>query len=109
MDLNLEIEDLVVRGVSGSDGGRLVAVIERELQALVRAGRGSFGGDLQVPGGVFEVPAGLGVEEMGRRVAQSIWTTCQGAGSVPTETGPHPVVDHPPAFRPGDGGEREGS
>ena len=109
MDLNLEIEDLVVHGVSSSDGDRLVKVIERELERLARSGRAPVGGRLEVPGGVFEMPAGLGVDDIGRRVAESIWTSCQGAGRAPGESGPQPVVDPPPAPWPDRDGAREGS
>ena len=108
MDLNLEIEELVVHGVSSTERERLVAVIERRLEALVLAGRGAVGGSLDVPGGVFEMPAGLGVDEIGRRVAESIWKTCRGTGR-PRETGTGPVADPPPAGWPGRGVEREGS
>ncbi len=111
--MKLEIDRLVVHGVSGADSERLVAVIERELRSLVSAA-GAPRGSLDLAGRVFEIPAGLGVDDVGRRVARSIWTTCQGQGGAGPPTGPPtaPPGGPPPAANdnaiipPSPGGER---
>ena len=78
--MRLEIDNLVVHDVAAEDGERLASAIERELAALAKAGRADGLRSRDLPGGVFEIPAGLGVDDVARQVAQAIWACCRDAG-----------------------------
>lgn len=78
MGLSLEIDELVVEGVAESDSEELFEVIERELTALFGS-NAVTGGSLEIPGGVFEIPPDLDPDEIGQRVAEAIWNSCQAA------------------------------
>jgi hypothetical protein len=79
--IELEIEHLVIHGVSAADSRRLVPIIERELRSMFETSRSHYGGRVELPGGTYEVPAGLDVEAIGRGVARTIWETSAGGGN----------------------------
>jgi len=106
--MRIEIENLVVHGVAAADGERLARGIERELEALLGAGRVAVASSVSLPGGVFDIARGLGVDETARRVAEAICASCASAA------GPSPAVDpaaresHTRAHPPAAGGDGNG-
>ncbi len=107
--MRLEIDKLVVGGVRAADSARLAELVERELESLITSRGLSAAADLELPGGVFEMPSGLSVEQVAARVAESIWQACRGtvphgaAGSPATAPGSDRV--RPPAGGDERGGE----
>ena len=76
----IEIDQLVVSGVSSSDAERVVAAIVRELSSLAATSGSRPHGSLMLESETYEIAAGLGTEEMGRKIARSIWNSRGGGG-----------------------------
>lgn len=95
MGLKLDIDELVVHGVSGTESRRLISMIERELETLLAGAEAIDGrveggrlGDVEV-----EIPANLKVGDLGRRVARTIFECIRGAPVPTTGASTVPMMD----------------
>jgi hypothetical protein len=78
VDLDLNIEELVLRGFPALDQDRIKRAVRAELERLIRENgiptALSRGGELaRLDGGIFEVKPGSSPEEIGAQVARSLY------------------------------------
>jgi hypothetical protein len=77
-DLDLNIEELVLRGFPGRDRDRIMQAVQEELERLIREegvpAALCRGGELaSLDGGSFEVQPSASPEEIGAQVARSLY------------------------------------
>ncbi|MDD2754130.1 MAG: hypothetical protein PHS80_01250 [Methanothrix sp.] len=78
VDLDLNIEELVLRGFPGRDQDRIKRAVRAELERLIRKNgiptALSRGGEMaSLDGGSFEAKSGSSPEEIGAQVARSLY------------------------------------
>ena len=82
----LNIDRLVLHGVSPHHRRRVVEAMEKELRRLFAgaggAGWARRGGQVEVGAREFDMAAGLGPEQIGARVARAIWASGRQAAAA---------------------------
>lgn len=78
IDLDLNIEEMVLRGFPGKDQDRIKRAVQAELERLIRENgiptALSRGGELaRLDGGFFKAKPGSSLEEIGVQVARSLY------------------------------------